>query len=189
MKKKIREKKHIERLNLNEEKKTEKMLKIKQLLFSLKEFKESEKIAFYAGIEGELETIEMIKESLKTGKKIFLPVTDFEKKEMHLSEILSMEDLQEKQISNGKKLLEPVNKKIAGEKEIELIVVPLVAFDRACHRIGYGKGFYDRFLKKIEKNVTTIGLAFSEQETKKIPTEEHDIALKKIITEKEIIEC
>ncbi len=71
----------------------------------------------------------------------------------------------------------------------DVIFVPLVAFDKQLNRLGYGGGFYDRYIDKIKNNkkVIKIGLAFSYQELKKIPTNKYDKKLDYIITEKEII--
>ena len=71
----------------------------------------------------------------------------------------------------------------------DLILVPLVAYDRFRNRLGYGKGYYDRFLGKYlkkHKNILTIGIAFSFQKYKKIPTSKHDVKLDYILTEKGI---
>ena len=72
--------------------------------------------------------------------------------------------------------------------EPSIILLPLVAFDNNLNRIGYGGGFYDRYLKKIKKNkkVITIGLAYSFQKVKKIPTNKYDIKLDFIVTNKKI---
>ena len=67
----------------------------------------------------------------------------------------------------------------------DLIVVPLLAFDKSKNRLGYGKGYYDKFLKK-NKNITTIGVAFSFQKYNKITTSNHDVKLDYILTEKGI---
>ena len=66
------------------------------------------------------------------------------------------------------------------------LLVPIVAYDKDLNRIGYGGGFYDRYLEKIKKvkKVTTIGLAYSFQKVKKIMTNKYDIKLDFIITEK-----
>ena len=78
---------------------------------------------------------------------------------------------------------EPVsNKKIYPD----ILLVPLVAFDNELNRIGYGGGFYDRYIKKTKK-IITIGLAFSFQKVKKIQTNKFDIKLDFIITEKKRI--
>jgi len=68
----------------------------------------------------------------------------------------------------------------------DILLVPLVAYDKNFNRIGYGGGFYDRYIQRIKKikKVLTIGLAFSYQMVKKIPIEKNDIRLDFIITEK-----
>ncbi len=85
-------------------------------------------------------------------------------------------------------ILEPKNSK----KEIipDFIMVPLVAFDKDLNRIGYGRGYYDRSLRKIcklKKNVISIGIAYSFQKCKKIPINKNDVKLDYIFTEKGII--
>ena len=78
---------------------------------------------------------------------------------------------------------EPVTNKISYP---DILLVPLVAFDSEFNRIGYGGGFYDRYIKKIKKikKIITIGLAFSFQRVSKIKTNKFDIKLDFIITEK-----
>jgi 5-formyltetrahydrofolate cyclo-ligase len=63
----------------------------------------------------------------------------------------------------------------------DLLLVPLLAFDAAGHRLGYGGGFYDRTLEKLA--VPAIGIAYAGQEVSSLPTEPHDIALAAILTE------
>ena len=69
----------------------------------------------------------------------------------------------------------------------DVLLVPLVAYDKNFNRVGYGGGFYDRYIKRIKKikNILTIGLAFSYQKVKKIPIEKNDVKLDFIITEKD----
>ena len=67
----------------------------------------------------------------------------------------------------------------------DLIVVPLLAFDKSKNRLGYGKGYYDKFLSK-NKDILTIGVAFSFQKSKKIKTSKLDIKMNNILTEKGI---
>ena len=78
---------------------------------------------------------------------------------------------------------EPISKTI---KYPDVLLVPLVAFDKNFNRIGYGGGFYDRYIKKIRKRkkVLTIGFAYSFQRVKKIPINDYDIRLDFIITNK-----
>jgi 5-formyltetrahydrofolate cyclo-ligase len=76
----------------------------------------------------------------------------------------------------------------------QVIIVPMLMFDRKLNRLGYGAGYYDksilnlkRYFNKKQKNFITIGLAYSEQETRSIPYESHDQKLDFIVTEKEIL--
>ena len=87
-------------------------------------------------------------------------------------------------ITNTFGIPEPISKKIMYP---DIILVPLVAFDNNLNRIGYGGGFYDRYISKIKKNkkVLTIGLAFSFQKVRRIPINKHDIKLDYIVTEKD----
>ena len=78
---------------------------------------------------------------------------------------------------------EPISNKIVYPN---IFLVPLVAYDERLYRIGYGGGYYDRYLKKIKKikKIITIGLAYSFQKVKNIPINKNDIKLDFIITEK-----
>ena len=71
----------------------------------------------------------------------------------------------------------------------DILFVPLVAFDKELNRLGYGGGFYDRYIQKISriKKIVKVGLAFSFQKLKTIPINKHDKRLDIIITEKDII--
>ena len=82
---------------------------------------------------------------------------------------------------------EPVSSKISYP---DILLVPLVAYDRSLNRLGYGGGYYDRYIEKIEKikKVTKIGLAFSFQKISSIPINQYDKKLDFIVTEKEILQ-
>jgi 5-formyltetrahydrofolate cyclo-ligase len=72
----------------------------------------------------------------------------------------------------------------------DILLVPLVAYDSSLNRLGYGGGYYDRYIEKIEKikKVTKIGLAFSFQKISSIPINQYDKKLDFIVTEKEILQ-
>jgi 5-formyltetrahydrofolate cyclo-ligase len=78
-------------------------------------------------------------------------------------------------------------------EHMDLILVPGVAFDEQCNRLGYGKGFYDKLLSRVRGQGSSvkclIALAYEEQIVGSIPSESHDIKMDKIITDKRIIEC
>ena len=140
-------------------------------------------IAGYYPSYYEVNILNFLKEASKRKFKVVLPV-------IKSSTTMSFKSwiFQEPLYVNKFGMLEPKNsKKIIAP---DLIMVPLVAFDESLNRIGYGKGYYDRSLKKIKKikkNVISVGVAFSFQKCQKIPTNKHDFKLDYIITEKGII--
>ncbi|MEJ0092908.1 MAG: 5-formyltetrahydrofolate cyclo-ligase [Methylocella sp.] len=79
----------------------------------------------------------------------------------------------------------------APEVAPDLLFVPLAAFDRTGHRIGYGAGYYDRTLAglRAKKKICAVGVAYASQETPKIPHEAHDQRLDYVLTEQELIDC
>ena len=68
-----------------------------------------------------------------------------------------------------------------GPREIDAVVVPMVAFDAGNMRLGYGGGNYDRSLRELRCDAVVCGIAFREQEVETVPTEPHDLALPKIV--------
>ena len=155
---------------------------IKNNVFSMKDFKDSKVVMFYVSFNSEVDTHEMIKEALKS-KRIAVPkVVDGEIQPALLIDF-------EQMIPSGKfNILEPIELLKVDFKNISLIIIPGIAFDRKGHRIGYGYGYYDKFLRKIPK-ASKIGIAFDFQIVEKIPNEKHDVPLDIIVTEKEVIRC
>ena len=72
-------------------------------------------------------------------------------------------------------------------KELDVVIVPAVAYDKDCYRLGYGGGFYDRFLENLREDAITIGIAFDLQIFDEIPKEAHDAQLDYIVTESTIL--
>lgn len=172
------------RLALNREEVMEKSLLIKEKLFELSQFKEAGLIMFYAGFKNEVGTDEMMEEAMALGKKIALPVTARTKdiKPYRVSDL-------KKDLAPGRfGILEPrIEKKSEiGAKEIDLIIVPGIAFDRRGYRLGFGAGCYDRFLHSLSPRPFSIGLAFEFQVVPRLPSEGHDEKLEMVITEKRI---
>lgn len=87
-----------------------------------------------------------------------------------------------------KALREEANRVVAAE-ELDLVVVPGVAFDRTGGRLGHGKGFYDRCLQATREDTVRVGLAFDCQIVSRVPVESHDIVMDWVVTENEVIAC
>ena len=140
-------------------------------------------IAGYYPSYYEVDTLNFLEKASKKKFRIVLPV-------IKSSNAMSFKSwiFKEPLYVNKFGMLEPKN----SSKNIipDLIMVPLVAFDKHLNRIGYGKGYYDRSLKKIskiKKNAISLGIAYSFQRCKKIPTNKQDFKLDYVFTEKGII--
>ncbi len=157
---------------------------IQARLFSLSEFKRAKTILCYAGVKSEVQTKKMIMDAMALGKIIAVPKSDFEKKTMKAVQIGSLADLEETKFG----LFEPKNGKEIPAEEFDLIIVPGIAFDLQGTRLGYGGGFFDKFLQKTKKTAVKIGLAFETNIEEKIPSASHDVKMDKIISETGIIE-
>jgi 5-formyltetrahydrofolate cyclo-ligase len=156
------------------------------LIFSLirKKFKKNKiVIAGYYPSNYEVDVLKFLKKAEEKNFKIALPVIKPTNK-MDFKNWSYKEPLYVSKFG----ILEPKNSK----KKIipDLIIVPLVAFDKNLNRIGYGKGYYDRFLKKIskiKKKIISIGIAYSFQKSSIIPVNKYDFKLDYIFTERGII--
>ena len=165
-------------------------LKVKKINFNLifrlikKNFSNKKiNIACYYPSNYEVDTLGFIEQASKRNFKISLPV-------IRPSGKMSFKPWKYKDplYLSSFGTLEPSD----SQKEIipDLIMVPLVAFDKQLNRIGYGKGYYDRILnkiRKIKKKTIFLGVAYSFQKCEKIPVNKHDFKLDYIFTEREII--
>lgn len=169
--------------------KEEKAVMDKNIIFSLKEkefYKNSKNIFIYLGFGSEIDTMSYIQDFINDGKHIFIPRIDIKTKKMEAVEITSLDGLKE----NKYGILEPDNNKEEFYKNnLELIILPGVAFDHSGRRIGYGGGYYDRYLEDIDKRIIKVALIYDFQLLENVPAEEHDIKADYIITETMSIKC
>jgi 5-formyltetrahydrofolate cyclo-ligase len=84
---------------------------------------------------------------------------------------------------------EPTDGRVLQARELDLIVVPGVAFDRSCHRVGYGGGFYDRLLASARDGTAAVAIAFGMQVVDEVPTGPLDRPVDAIVTEDDVIRC
>jgi len=176
----IREKINLVRNSLSKETIAEKSRKIIGKLVKLEEYNNASVIMPYISLNIEVNTREFIKNELSK-KNIVVPFVFGDN--IKVSILKDFSNLNKGQFG----VLEPVKKEEFNGK-IDLVLVPGVAFDEKGSRIGFGKGYYDRFLDKF-KDSLKIGLAFEEQIIDSVPAEEHDHSVDMIITEKRVIKC
>lgn len=155
---------------------------IEDKLFKTPAFQRASTVCFFVSLPAEVDTHPMIEKSLRSGKKVLVPLVDLENKEIKLKEIRDLK----KDLSPGVLgILEPVaGTRDADVREAQCVVVPGLVFDPQGNRLGRGGGFYDRLLNRLSENVATIGLAFSFQVLPQIPQEDHDRAVGIVLTEK-----
>tara|TARA_R110002126_G_scaffold15320_2_gene63070 strand:- start:791 stop:1369 length:579 start_codon:yes stop_codon:yes gene_type:complete len=157
-------------------------LEIIENLKTLKEFQSSSTIHSFVSMNDrkEVNTHELIKELLGLNIKVIVPIADFKTGELQHSILTTFDDLE----PNKWGVLEPLNAD-SDIDDIDIILVPLLAADKKFNRLGYGKGFYDRFLKSTD--AIKVGLLFDDFILQKIPVEDFDEKLDILITEKKIL--
>ena len=174
------------RLSLSSEEIKNKSNQIFLNLVKTTEFLNSQNIMFYVATRSEAQTEEMIKASLKMGKRIFVPIILPDCINLAPSRLIDFD----RELEKGKKgILEPKKeyRRLFPPENIELIILPGIAFDLAGNRIGRGLGYYDNFFKKVSPSTKLIALAFEMQIIEKVSAHRNDIPVHKIITEDRII--
>ncbi|HLG23960.1 MAG TPA: 5-formyltetrahydrofolate cyclo-ligase [Candidatus Nanoarchaeia archaeon] len=157
-------------------------LVISKNLKKLGSFKDAKTIMFYVSFGNEVYTHDLIKEYLSVKSAAVPKIVEHE---IEPSLVIDFDSL----APSGKfGIPEPMELMKVSYKGIGAVLVPGVAFDKNGHRIGFGFGHYDKFLKKVPHAVK-IGLAFDFQVVDLIPKEEHDVAMDFIVTEKRVVDC
>lgn len=174
-KRQIRKEVLLKRDGLTEAERRMAAVKLADRIIGHQWFYRAENLLLFASYGSEIDTSDMIGEGLRLGKKVYLP--KIEGDEMQFYKIASMEEL----TSGYRGIPEPSGNSelyVYREEEAErtLMIMPGVAFDPYRNRIGYGKGFYDRYLAEKEGlKVKTIAVGFQCQMVEEIPREDNDI--------------
>lgn len=171
------------RMQLSESQIASSNVSIFEKVISLEEFKEADTIHIYASMSerNEVDTFSIIDYALRKKKKVIVPVM-MEAGKLKHCEIDSTKSLEK----NSWGVPEPVNQKLLDEVNPDVIFVPMVAGDLQKNRLGYGKGYYDRFLAATKS--VKAGLLFETQLSKKpIPVDYYDVPLDILITENRIL--
>lgn len=147
-------------------------------------YKKAHTIFSFVSFKSEVDTHNIIKHAIKKGKTICVPKIESKQKGIEIFKVRDFTQLKKGYFD----ILEPDETcPAAVSGEIDLILMPGVAFDRQGGRIGYGAGFYDRFLSDMKKRADKIALAYDFQLLNSVPMDEHDVRIDGIITEKEFI--
>ncbi|HWA97515.1 MAG TPA: 5-formyltetrahydrofolate cyclo-ligase [Pirellulales bacterium] len=156
---------------------------------ALPEYAAAGTVMFYVDVRAEVRTRHALPNVLGQGKRIIVPWCNAAG-ELELFHLENMDEL----AVGMYKILEPredlrlLPQKQVGIAELDLVMVPGVAFDRRGARMGHGKGYYDKLLENARSDTPLVALAFECQLFPEIPTQDHDVFMDKIITESAIYE-
>lgn len=166
----IRERKRA----MTEEEIVQRSEKLGKLFVQSEAYKNAKTIYGYLPYNQEVRTVPMLEQALKDGKRVAVPkVYGDEMKFLYLDDL--------SKVSKGYAgIPEPIADEPVADDETALVLMPGLAFDPAGHRIGYGGGFYDKFLA-AEPNHPTLALCYEFQMLPELHTEEHDIPVDTVL--------
>ncbi len=181
-KKELREKLLFARNSISEREWEEKSMDIMNHVLGSQLYQEAGVIHTFVSMNArrEVNTHPLISKMLEAGKEVVIPKTNFEKEDLIHTRLESFSELS----PNKWGVLEPKEVHPLPVIDIELVLVPLLAVDKEGNRLGYGKGFYDRFLKDV--SVPALGLVFEDFVLESIPVDTFDQKLNGFISEKGI---
>jgi 5-formyltetrahydrofolate cyclo-ligase len=160
-------------------------LKIARSVEALPAYKRAKTIMFYMNKGSEVPTTGMISKALKNGKAVLIPFIAKNAEGIKAARILS---LRRGLVKGAYGITEPAPRfcRAVPEKMIDLVIVPAVAYDKKCRRIGYGGGYYDRWLEKIPMGAR-VGIAFDRQIVNELPQYPGDKRVGTVVTEKRLV--
>ena len=156
---------------------------VAQELFNTDEWIDASTIAVTVSKAPEVDTFQIIRKGWEQGKRMVVPKCEPKSRQLNFRELKRFSELES--VYYG--LLEPIvsETESVSPEEIDLVVVPGLAFSKDGYRLGFGGGYYDRFLANYQGN--TVSLAFENQMVPEVPVESHDIPVQKIVSSEGVI--
>lgn len=166
-----------------QENKDEVSQRITEGVLQLDEYRRASCVMWYVDVRAEVRTRHALPAAIASGKKTVIPYCV--EGELELFHLESMDELEEGayRILEPREELRSLDNKRVSVKELDLILVPGVAFDAKGGRTGHGKGYYDKLLENAKPETPLVALAFECQMFDEIPMQEHDIYMDKVVTE------
>lgn len=152
----------------------------------LSEFRRASGILFYLSLEEEVRTDEIIKRMIERNRRVYVPLLNGS--QLLLTRIYGMEVEFEKRVFG---IREPKKKywDLCSPDRLDLVIVPGLAFDCNGSRVGFGLGYFDRFLERLEPETVFVGLAFDFQLVESVPQTTSDRKVHFVVTDKRIHDC
>ncbi|QDU25362.1 putative 5-formyltetrahydrofolate cyclo-ligase [Anatilimnocola aggregata] len=145
-------------------------------------------VSIYVSFRDEVETQLLIEAARASGKQVAIPLC-LPDKTLAMISLLPGDEL----VPGSFGILEPARaagtneRRVTASQALDIIVIPGLAFDRSCQRMGYGMGHYDRYLPLLRGDCVKVGLAYDAQMVDQLPTEPHDSPMDVVVTESELI--
>ena len=173
-KRKVRQAVRAEIAKLSTEERTALSSQIFSKIATLKEVKEASVIALFVSLPDEPQTADFIKQLLLQNRSIVVPRIE--------GEVMNFYDISEGVATGAFGIMEPIATTPVDPSEIDVMVVPGVAFTQLGARLGRGKGFYDKYLSHNGFRAYTVGVCYPCQLVEELPTEEHDKLLDLVVS-------
>jgi 5-formyltetrahydrofolate cyclo-ligase len=155
-------------------------VEITRRVVALAEFSGARTVGCYLARPREVQTKDLLERSWRDGRRVCVPAFDTAQRRY----VLAWLDQDEPTMEGPAHIPQPERIRVAAPRDVELIIVPAVAFDRAGRRLGHGGGHYDRLLAQCAG--LKVGVAFEVQMVEKVPSGQYDVAVDIVITERQV---
>ena len=151
---------------------------------SLDAFEKANTVMLYMPLPDEIDLTSLALRAYQLGKTVCVPSVDWKREDMYPVEVTSFDD--ESMEVDERGLRRPRHGRPIPESVVDLVVVPGLAFDTNGHRLGRGGGFYDRFLCRLRRQTTLVGIAFDQQIIDEVPKHNHDVRMHFVVTDRRV---
>lgn len=156
---------------------------VEERLFALPALRRARTVLVFDAFGSEVPTEELVRGLMEQGKRVLLPVV--QGRDMFAAELRPGDPL----VPTSYGPREPAQRTPVDPAEVDVVVVPGLAFDRKGYRVGYGAGYYDRYLARLPERALRVGIGFHLQLVEGVPRRAGDEPLDVVVTDRETVEC
>ena len=154
-------------------------------LVQLDAYRHASTVMVFLPLPSEVDTTAIVLRAFQSGQTVCAPKVDWGRRDMHAVEIQSMADEGFAVDDHG--VRSPRDGRPVLPATIDMVIVPGLAFDDAGRRLGRGGGFYDRFLSRLRRSATAVGLAYDRQIVAEVPIEPGDVSVDLVVTDRRVV--
>jgi len=163
-------------------------MEIMDQVLHLHEYVRARGIACYVNKDSEVDTRPLIRKALDSNKRVLVPVVKKGDIDLFFSEV---KDFGKELAPGSFNIPEPKEEFLRPESldAVDIIFVPGIVWDKEGYRLGWGRGYFDRVLKKLPEHVRSIGLSFNLQLVSQVPRDQFDLPVNTVVTESRVVRC